>query len=409
MVNTAALTEYEADLTSKDRERQKAAIRQILKEKVRYSWADTWEEREYSLKEVLNPRDSREGIELDGKSTEGQNGPDGNGEAEGKKSLDSAASEDTKWVERSAWESELSDSEDEAITSPVSSPPRTAAGFTTSYIPNKAPTSPSERRSSFLRRLSSVSKQQPQPASVESPTILGTTASTSANIPANADPFHFENPDSVGEVLTHKTERRRLRRQKRFIEELRENPGLRTFTARRDRWTGARVVRRPVFSSQVKEKEESQAQPTNGERKQDGSKENGQKSHEHDDGNQAESESDPEDYDNIILETLIPIAPPLLPPSTPMRKNVTRRAQTAIYDKVILQSQTPFCPINLQTVVSSCVEGWKRDGEWPPRGTEPEAMLSRRVVGDSKVISGEKKTWRRSLQRVFGRGEGGFV
>ncbi|KFX90434.1 hypothetical protein O988_08196, partial [Pseudogymnoascus sp. VKM F-3808] len=155
-------------------------------------------------------------------------------------------------------------------------------------------------------------------------------------------------------------------------EELAYNEGLRCFTARRNAWTNARIVRRPRCAA---------ASPTSP---------NGEK---------PPAAADDEE---AILDTLLPIAPPLLPPSTPMRRNITSRAHSTIYDKVVMQSQTPMCPINLQTVVSSCVDGWKRDGEWPPRGTEPEATLARRRNVEAAGAA-QKGVWRRSLQKVFGR------
>lgn len=99
-----------------------------------------------------------------------------------------------------------------------------------------------------------------------------------------------------------------------------------------------------------------------------------------------------------------------------MRKGINERAYATIYDKVVLQSQTPFCPINLSVVTKSCVEGWKRDGEWPPKSGEMEGVIasvkkanfggngsitkdteSRDGVGGSK----SKSVLRRSLQKVM--------
>jgi hypothetical protein len=35
--------------------------------------------------------------------------------------------------------------------------------------------------------------------------------------------------------------------------------------------------------------------------------------------------------------------------------------------------------MNLRDVTRSCVQGWKRDGEWPPKSTEPVKKKSRRL------------------------------
>jgi hypothetical protein len=129
-----------------------------------------------------------------------------------------------------------------------------------------------------------------------------------------------------------------------------------------------------------------------------------------------------EEDDSLDLITETRIAPPILPPETPMRKGINERAYATIYDKVVLQSQTPFCPINLSVVTKSCVEGWKRDGEWPPKSGEMEAVVAsvkkiglgpeggsgraERRGSESKDGLGSgsksKSVLRRSLQKVMG-------
>lgn len=342
---TPAVSEYEADLTSKDRMKQKEAVKKILAAKVRSDWAENWVDTVPDVGEVLKPAEEEVKVEGDGETEE-------------------------KWVERSEWLSELSssESEEEAVTpKPLS----------------RVPTQNSERPS-FLRRLSS-----------------GKT---------HTDPFRFENPDSVGEVLKRKVERKKVRRQKRFVDELRENEGLRCFTTRRNVWTGAKIVKRPLTKPVSKSSAnggavEGEAAPAPAPEVMDG-KEIEVEQMRNDTSISLEAG---DEWDDVIIDTLIPIPPPLLPPSTPMRKNVTSRNYTTIYDKIILGGQTPLCPINLQTVVNSCVEGWKRDGEWPPRSTvENDALMSRKkVVGEAKKnTAAGSGTWRRSLQRVFGKGDG---
>lgn len=349
MAMTPAVSEYEADLTSKDRMKQKEAVKRILESKVRSDWAENWVNTVPEVAELL-------------KSAEGEEPKlGGDGETE------------EKWVERTEWQSELSASEDEEDSSAIAAP---LSRVTTQ-----------EERPNFLRRLSSGK--------------------------AHADPFRFENPDSVGEVLKRKTERKKVRRQKRFVDELKENEGLRCFTARRNVWTGAKIVRRSLtsrptsrptskvsLSGSAAVAELPQVEETNGESTEVAEPQNGTSIF----LPQADGAEEKDEWDDVILNTLIPIPPPLLPPSTPMRKNVTSRNYTTIYDKIILGGQTPLCPINLQTVVSSCVEGWKRDGEWPPQSrVENDALLSRKkVVGEVKKPVGGGPGWRRSLQKVFG-------
>ena len=305
---TPAVSEYEADLTSKDRMKQKEAVKKILAAKVKSDWAENWVNEFPPVQKLLRTV--------------------GEGEQEPKLGGDGEIEE--KWVERSEWLSELSSSEGEEET-PVS-PPLV-----------RVPTT--EERPSFLRRLSSSGK-------------------------AHADPFRFENPDSVGEVLKRKTERKKVRRQRRFVDELKENEGLRCFTARRNIWTGAKIVRRPITSRPTSKASASGSAKVVEElpKVEESTEEAAEVAAEPSNGTATspeavKEEQEKDEWDDVILDTFIPIPPPLLPPSTPMRKNVTSRNYTTIYDKIILGGQTPLCPINLQTVVSSCVEGWKRDGE----------------------------------------------
>ena len=294
MATTSALTEYEADLTSKDRLKQKEAVRKILASKVRNDWdfPNKVDKAELEPSEAL---------------------PEGD------------PNQPTAWVERGDWLSELSSSDDSDDD---------LAKTNTNSSSGK---SGSEKTSKLKVRRRSI------------------------------NPFRFDSPDGVGEALRRSADRRKLRRQRKMNEELAYNEGLRCFIARRNAWTNARVIKRPGSPSTTEK-----ATP------------------------QTEGEAD-----EPILDTLIPIAPPLLPPETPMRRNITSRAHSTIYDKVVMQSQTPMCPINLQTVVSSCVDGWKRDGEWPPKGTEPEPSLA--VKRNVEAGAAQKGVWRRSLQRVFGR------
>ncbi|ELR07664.1 hypothetical protein VC83_03713 [Pseudogymnoascus destructans] len=298
MANTPALTEYEADLTSKDRLKQKEAVRAILASKIRTDWS--FPDKVSST--ALEPSE------------------------DALPETDDPAEQLTTWVERADWLSELSESEDSDAGLAQTSTNSTSGSA-------KAPKSKKKK----------------------------------------INPFRFDSPDGVGEALRRSADRRKLHRQRKLQEELAYNEGLRCFTARRNAWTNARIVRRPRCPPTSPISPSAEKPP-------------------------AAADDDGE----AILDTLVPIAAPLLPPSTPMRRNITSRAHSTIYDKVVIQSQTPMCPINLQTVVSSCVDGWKRDGEWPPRGTEPEAAVARRR-GDA-AGQAQNGVWKRSLQKVFGRG-----
>ncbi|KAK6582037.1 hypothetical protein PZA11_005734 [Diplocarpon coronariae] len=162
-------------------------------------------------------------------------------------------------------------------------------------------------------------------------------------------PFDFGSPDLTGAAVRSTESERKRRRKKRLADELAWNDGMRCFVARRDNWTGARKVRRsiPEFSSAKKTPVRASASSEDG-----GS------------STAIEQEEDDEFWDDDME---VPIAPPLLPPENAMRASILPGAYNTIYDKVVVQGLSPSCPMNLKDVTRSCVQGWKRDGEWPPR------------------------------------------
>ncbi|KAL2036435.1 hypothetical protein N7G274_010836 [Stereocaulon virgatum] len=125
-----------------------------------------------------------------------------------------------------------------------------------------------------------------------------------------ADPYRFDTPDSVAQPVLS----RKRKRQQMLEEEMTWNEGLRTYIERRDAWSAARTTTSHTPSPESK--------------------------------------------------TQVPLAPPLLP----TRASILPATYSTLYTKIILQSTTPNIPINLSTVVSALVQGWKKDGEWPPKG-----------------------------------------
>ncbi|OAQ95694.1 hypothetical protein LLEC1_01803 [Akanthomyces lecanii] len=135
------------------------------------------------------------------------------------------------------------------------------------------------------------------------------------------------------------------------------------------------------------------------------------------------------------VQTLLPLVQPILPPINPLRASITPNVYLGLYDKVILHNLQPSCPINLSDMLRSCVTGWKRDGEWPPRSTtynppaarkksykprkiaaatpaaqptEAETRAGRRLsfnlLNRDNDESRAGKGFRKSLQRAFGMG-----
>ncbi|KAH7407305.1 hypothetical protein BKA64DRAFT_640242 [Cadophora sp. MPI-SDFR-AT-0126] len=260
---TNALTDYEADLTSRDRAKQKEAVKKYLSEKVRRDWEWEW------------PR------------------PDGQANLELVKTIEEDP--DVAWKERDEWLSNASDDGDDM--------------------------------------------KMPKPAN--------TTSSHDTPTPTSKNGVQLDSADGVGDTVKQALFDRKRRRKKRLAEEMAWNDGLRCFTARRDAWTCARKIPRP---GETVVKTTTRASLSSG-----------------DGGSSTAIEQD--DDDQWEDDTEIPIAPPILPPDNAMRASILPGAYNTIYDKVVVQSLTPSCPMNLKDVTRSCVQGWKRDGEWPPKST----------------------------------------
>ncbi|EPE07745.1 atrophin-1 [Ophiostoma piceae UAMH 11346] len=87
-------------------------------------------------------------------------------------------------------------------------------------------------------------------------------------------------------------------------------------------------------------------------------------------------------HPEYAVETLVPVSHPLLPPNNPMRQSITPALYLSLYDKLVTGLTPPSCPINLSDMIRSCVAGWKRDNEWPPRA-EPPMMPTLRILPSS--------------------------
>lgn len=234
----------------------------------------------------------------------------------------------------------------------------------------------------------------------------------------------------------------RARRRREVREEMKENPGLAIFEARRDAWTGAKTVRvrakpnvsppssprspRRFFFRRSMSTSPPNAVPSpimqNLETASDTSsiaKDDGQLSKKMSAG---EGPAAPTDPKTLPVETLLPLAQPILPPENGLRACITPATYHSLYDKIVLHNMTPSCPINLADMMQTCVSGWKRDGEWPPKMSapepliasrkpkkkEPESPISRRLSfglrNKDKDDEARTKGFRKSLQRALGFG-----
>ncbi|KAL2170908.1 hypothetical protein VTG60DRAFT_4312 [Thermothelomyces hinnuleus] len=212
----------------------------------------------------------------------------------------------------------------------------------------------------------------------------------------SASPFRFDSPDAVGAAVRESIETKRARRRRAVREEMRWNPGLACFEARRNAWTGAKTVR-------VKPKPPSPVSPSSARRlfwrhhrtqssishsavvasgsppgpssplSPTATRTSTTTASDSDSGAVQKTVSRDSTAPRVLhpVQTVVPVAPPLLPPQNPMRASVQPSMYSSLYDKVVTQSLQPACPVNLSDMLRACVVGWKRDGEWPPKSVYP--------------------------------------
>ncbi|KAI1388464.1 uncharacterized protein F4822DRAFT_402916 [Hypoxylon trugodes] len=323
---TTTPPDYDPDLVSRDKTKQKDAVKRILAGKIRNDWSFEWPPtsmKAHSTENVIRTDvpEIHEDVVIDG--TESEDDDDA-------VSTYSTVSEDlTHYRPRSEWLSDMPDDDEDD------------------------------------------------------------------NIPGSPSAYRFDNPDAVGVSVKAAAIAKSAKRRRDLRSEMEWNKGLACFNARRDAWTGAKAARvrpkvvpptptspaakriswwhvsvastpsSPTESTNVTMPLSPIATRTSGD-------------------TTVATSSDTEYRDSRVkedtsaypVETLIPIPEPLLPAVTPMRTSITPAAYPTIYDKIVLQSATPSCPINLSDVVRSCVTGWRRDGEWPPRSMEPPPVVA---------------------------------
>lgn len=85
------------------------------------------------------------------------------------------------------------------------------------------------------------------------------------------------------------------------------------------------------------------------------------------DNDAGDDQDDDQDDPN---EPLVPVAPPLLP-SNAVRASINPSVYPSIYSKIVVQGLSPTVPINLADLTRAMVQGWKSDGQWPPKSSAP--------------------------------------
>ncbi|MCJ1260678.1 hypothetical protein MMC22_000540 [Lobaria immixta] len=171
------------------------------------------------------------------------------------------------------------------------------------------------------------------------------------------NPYKYENPDSLGLSM----QVRRRKRHRRLRKEMDWNDGLATFIQRRDAWTGARVFpqNQGTDSIPLEKGDLNGSEPMIAAMALSSP------------GSPSSSRSSRSSSPVTSLESapMIPMPPPLLSSTHPARAAVTPSAYPVIYSRVVTQGSTPGVPINLSDVVRALVQGWKENGDWPPKGS----------------------------------------
>ncbi|KAJ4306843.1 hypothetical protein N0V88_000214 [Collariella sp. IMI 366227] len=321
--HTAPLpADIDADLVSRDKVKQKEAVKKYLAEKIRNDWEFTWPPVAESPSAPAPEKVAAEGEEQDIEVTpvppaveeEAPRDPGEEADSESDaESVYSTISEDaTRFRPRADWTSDLSD-DDEPIPS--------------------------------------------------------------------ASPFRFDTPDAIGAAVRDSIRTKRTRRRRAVRAETKWNPGLACFEARRDLWTGAKTVRvkpkpaSPVSPSSGRRLSFWRHHRTHSTVSHSGTTSSGsppgpmsplQPTATRNSTTTASLSDSGKSGTGAVQRTSSQdsTSPVLYPVQTPSMYG-------SLYDKVVSQSLQPSCPVNLGDMLRACVVGWKRDGEWPPRSSYP--------------------------------------
>lgn len=214
---------------------------------------------------------------------------------------------------------------------------------------------------------------------------------------------------------TRKRQERKRRRRRRLEAEMAWNDGLRNFEQTRDIWCRAKRV--PIADKCQPEDSASNASdmpsspetaPTSAATSVD---------HEHSGENNIglaistdkapcdmrNSQPSPTYFASSLHEAsisrpitaLLPVPPPLIPPTDPGRQNITNQ-YGLIFNKVVTEGLKPQVPINLSHMAPALVKGWKDSDEWPPK---PSTTLTEQPAASKKGKSQHKGDWWTQRQR----------
>jgi hypothetical protein len=199
------------------------------------------------------------------------------------------------------------------------------------------------------------------------------------------DMYAFDSPDSVGLELDRKLQERKRKKRILMEEEMATNGGLRTFLDRRNAWTGA--VRQVTVNDNSDDTNSPLPAPPKITTSSGSSPADTPTSSSSKISSGVQTAAAPStDPAMPSVDVLVPVAEPLLPPSNPVRKTLSSRSQSELYEKVVRDSRTPAIPINLAEMMQIIVQGWKDEGNFPPRGALPEPSIGSRRQRVAKKV-----------------------
>lgn len=217
----------------------------------------------------------------------------------------------------------------------------------------------------------------------------------------------FEGPDSVGAEIANRRAARRRKRRERLEEEMTWNDGMSHFMARRDAWCGARTVEQ-VRALETRRAEDAKMESASASASTGSTPRTSTSSTNAPSASTTATSPDPNIH--VAGMTVAPPSSVLVPvtarimPNHPIRRRISPGMYSEIYSKIILQSRTPSVPINLSNMIHALVQGWKDDGEWPPKSGPLEKSIGRRKgSGGASLKDGVKAVGR--VLRITG-GEG---
>ena len=89
-----------------------------------------------------------------------------------------------------------------------------------------------------------------------------------------------------------------------------------------------------------------------------------------------EDQTEKEKVEEELDEPLCPVAPPFISNDNPIRATINPSIYPSIYTKVVVQGMTPTVPVNLAHLTKAMVQGWKADGQWPPKPAVTSIVLA---------------------------------